>query len=94
MLFTKHGIMNMKNAKWADDFSPIEEDGASVVDTLYTKAYLRHLFHAQELLAMQIASVHNLAFYLWLVKEARIHILAGDFSKWKPQMLAQVSQRL
>lgn len=94
MLFTKHGIMNMKNAKWADDFSPIEEDGASVVDTLYTKAYLRHLFHAQELLAMQIASVHNLAFYLWLVKEARIHILEGDFSKWKPQMLAQVSQRL
>ena len=94
MLFTKHGIMNMKNAKWADDFSPIEEDGASVVDTLYTKAYLRHLFHAQELLAMQIASVHNLAFYLWLVKEARIHILEGDFSKWKSQMLAQVSQRL
>ena len=94
MLFTKHGIMNMKNANWSDDFSPIEEDGASVVDTLYTKAYLRHLFHAQELLAMQIASVHNLAFYLWLVKEARIHILAGDFSKWKPQMLAQVSQRL
>ncbi|MBO4589818.1 MAG: tRNA guanosine(34) transglycosylase Tgt [Bacteroidaceae bacterium] len=94
MLFTKHGIMNMKNAKWADDFSPIEEDGASVVDTLYTKAYLHHLFHAKELLAMQIASVHNLAFYLWLVKEARSHIVAGDFSLWKPRMLASVSERL
>ena len=94
MLFTKQGIMNMKNVKWADDFSPIEEDGASVVDTLYSKAYLRHLFHAQELLAMQIASVHNLAFYLWLVGEARRHIIAGDFSEWKPRMLAQVSQRL
>lgn len=94
MLFTKHGIINMKNAKWADDFSPIEEDGASIVDTLYSKAYLRHLFHAQELLAMQIASVHNLAFYLWLAGEARRHIVAGDFSEWKPRMLAQVSQRL
>lgn len=94
MLFTKHGIINMKNAKWADDFSPIEEDGASIVDTLYSKAYLRHLFHAQELLAMQIASVHNLAFYLWLAGEARRHIFAGDFCEWKPRMLAQVSQRL
>lgn len=94
MLFTKHGIINMKNAKWADDFSPIEEDGASIVDTLYSKAYLRHLFHAQELLAMQIASVHNLAFYLWLAGEARRHIVAGDFCEWKPRMLAQVSQRL
>ena len=94
MLFTKEGIMNMKNAKWADDFSPIEENGASFVDTLYTKAYLRHLFHAQELLAMQIASVHNLAFYLWLVGEARRHILAGDFSEWKPSMVARISQRL
>lgn len=94
MLFTKHGIMNMRNVKWADDFSPIEEDGASVVDTLYSKAYLRHLFHAQELLAMQIASIHNLAFYLWLVKEARKHILAGDFSVWKTKTLNEVSQRL
>ena len=94
MLFTKNGIMNMKNVKWADDFSPIEEDGASFVDTLYSKAYLRHLFHAQEFLAMQIASVHNLAFYLWLVGEARRHIIAGDFSQWKPQMLTRVSQRL
>ena len=94
MLFTKHGIMNMRNVKWADDFNPIEEDGASVVDTLYSKAYLRHLFHAQELLAMQIASIHNLAFYLWLVKEARKHILAGDFSVWKTKTLNEVSQRL
>lgn len=94
MLFTKQGIMNMKNAKWADDFSPIEENGASKVDTLYSKAYLRHLFHAQEFLAMQIASVHNLAFYLWLVKEARLHIMEGDFRKWKAATLAQVSQRL
>lgn len=94
MLFTKQGILNMRNAQWADDFSPIEEDGASCVDTLYSKAYLRHLFHAQELLAMQIASVHNLAFYLWLAGEARRHIVAGDFSEWKPRMMAQVSQRL
>ena len=94
MLFTRHGIMNMRNVKWADDFSPIEEGGASVVDTLYTKAYLRHLFHAQELLAMQIASIHNLAFYLSLVREARQHILAGDFSSWKATALAEVAQRL
>ena len=94
MLFTRHGIMNMRNVKWADDFSLIEEGGASVVDTLYTKAYLRHLFHAQELLAMQIASIHNLAFYLSLVREARQHILAGDFSSWKATALAEVSQRL
>lgn len=94
MLFTKHGIMNMKNKKWELDFSPIEEDGASKVDTLYSKAYLRHLFHAGELLAMQIASVHNLAFYLWLVGEARKHIIQGDFSTWKPKMLEEVSRRI
>ena len=94
MLFTKDGIINMKNKKWEFDFSPIEADGASVVDTLYTKAYLRHLFHAQELLAMQIASIHNLAFYLWLVGEARQHILAGDFSTWKPMMVKRLSTRL
>lgn len=94
MLFTKNGIMNMRNKKWENDFSPIEEDGASYVDTLYSKAYLRHLFHAQELLAMQIASVHNLAFYLWLVKEARSHIIVGDFSTWKPAMVKQISARL
>ncbi len=94
MLFTKNGIMNMKNKKWEFDFSPIEEDGASYVDQLYTKAYLRHLFHAQELLAMQIASVHNLAFYLNLVKEAREHILSGDFLSWKRETVKRISQRL
>ena len=94
MLFTKQGIINMRNKKWEADFSPIEEDGASYVDTLYSKAYLRHLFHAQELLAMQIASLHNLAFYLWLVGEARRHIIAGDFSRWQPVMLENVSRRL
>ena len=94
MLFTAHGVMNMRNKKWADDFSPIQEDGPSFVDRAYSKAYLRHLFIAQELLAMQIASIHNLAFYLWLVKEARRHIIAGDFSTWKPMMLERVTRRL
>lgn len=94
MLFTKHGIMNMRNKKWSDDFSPIEEDGASEVDRLYSKAYLRHLFVSQEILAMQIASIHNLAFYLWLVGEARKHILAGDFKPWKEEMVIRVTQRL
>ncbi len=94
MLFTKHGIMNMKNKKWETDFSPIEEDGASIVDRTYSKAYLRHLFHAGELLAMQIASIHNLAFYLWLVGEARQHIIAGDFRQWKEKTVREVSQRL
>lgn len=94
MLFTKNGIMNMKNKKWADDFSPIEEDGASYVDTMYSKAYLRHLFHAQEYLAAMIASLHNLAFYLWLVGQAREHILQGDFRVWKDRMVPQVMQRL
>ena len=94
MLFTKNGIMNMRNKKWENDFSPIEEDGASYVDTMYSRAYLRHLFHAQELLALQIASIHNLAFYLWLAKEARKHIIAGDFSTWKPMMVKRLSTRL
>lgn len=94
MLFTKNGIMNMRNKKWEFDFSPIEEDGASYVDTLYSRAYLRHLFHAHEFLAMQIASVHNLAFYLWLVTEARIHIIEGDFAVWKAKMVERLSTRL
>ena len=94
MLFTKDGIMNMRNKKWENDFSPIEADGASYVDTMYSRAYLRHLFHAQELLALQIASIHNLAFYLWLVGEARKHIIAGDFSTWKPAMVKRISTRL
>lgn len=94
MLFTKNGIMNMRNKKWADDFSPIEIDGASEVDRMYSRAYLRHLFVSQEILAMQIASIHNLAFYLWLVGEARSHILAGDFKAWKDETVARVMQRL
>lgn len=94
MLFTKKGIMNMRNKKWEFDFSPIEEDGASYVDTLYSKAYLRHLFHSHEFLAMQIASIHNLAFYLWLVGEARKHIIAGDFAVWKAKTVEEISARL
>lgn len=94
MLFTQHGIMNMRNKKWADDFTPLQEDGASVVDHVYSKAYLRHLFIANELLAMQIASIHNLAFYLWLVGEARKHIVDGDFKSWKTAMVENVTRRL
>ena len=94
MLFTRNGIMNMRNRKWADDFSPIEEGGASYVDEQYSRAYLRHLFIADELLALQIASIHNLAFYLWLVREARKHIINGDFVSWKREMVVRVTQRL
>ncbi|MDE6304600.1 MAG: tRNA guanosine(34) transglycosylase Tgt [Paramuribaculum sp.] len=94
MLFTPDGIMNMRNRKWADDFSPIQADGPSYVDRFYSKAYLRHLFIAQELLALQIASIHNLAFYLWLVREARRHIIEGDFAQWKPAMVERVTRRL
>lgn len=94
MLFTRHGIMNMRNKKWADDFSPLQEDGPSFVDRAYSKAYVRHLFIANELLALEIASIHNLAFYLWLVKEARRHIIAGDFSSWKTEMIQSLNVRL
>ncbi len=94
MLFTKHGVMNMRNQKWATDFTPIEPDGASAVDTLYTKAYLHHLFKAKELLALEIASIHNLAFYLWLVGEARKQIVADNYARWKAGMVTQLSQRL
>ena len=93
-IFTKDGIINMRNAKWKDDFSPIEENGASAVDTLYSKAYLRHLLHANEILGLQIASVHNLAFYIWLMKEARKQIIAGTFATWKPAMKERVMNRL
>ena len=93
-LFTKNGIMNMKNKQWEADFSPIEVDGASVVDSLYSKAYLHHLFKTSEILALQIASIHNLAFYLWLAKTARQHILAGDFTKWKASMLPSLQNRI
>ena len=94
MLFTRNGIMNLRNKKWEDDFSPLDPGGTSYVDTVYSKAYLHHLFKAQELLALQIASIHNLAFYLWLTREARRHILAGDFAAWKARMVKQVAERL
>lgn len=93
-LFTKNGVMNMRNKKWSNDFSPIEIDGASEIDSLYSKAYLRHLFIADEILALQIASIHNLSFYLWLVKEARKQIIQGNFSAWKKEMIINVSRRL
>ena len=94
MLFTAHGTINIKNKKWENDFSPIDENGYTFVDTYYTKAYLRHLFAAEESLGKQIASIHNLGFYLWLVREARKHILQGDFSQWKNQMVSQMNNRL
>lgn len=94
MLFTKNGIMNMKNKKWENDFSPIDENGDSYVDTMYSKAYLRHLFISNELLALQIASIHNLAFYLWLVKEARKQIINGNFTTWKTMMVKRLGERL
>ena len=94
MVFTSQGIMNMKNLKWKNDFSPLDEFGTSYVDSAYSKAYLRHLFISKEYLALQIASIHNLTFYLWLVGEARKHIIAGDFSTWKIGMVEQVGRRL
>ncbi len=94
MLFTSEGIMNMKNEKWKNDFSPIDPMGVSYVDSIYSKAYLRHLFVAKEILALQIASIHNLSFYLWLVGQAREHIIAGDFHLWKKEMVKKVSNRL
>ena len=93
-LFTRYGILNMKNKKWANDFSPIDPEGTSFVDRLYSKAYLRHLFIVNEILALQIASIHNLAFYLWLVKEARKHIIAGDFTIWKASIIEDVTRRI
>lgn len=94
MLFTAHGTINIKNKKWEDDFSPIDEMGITFVDTEYSKAYLRHLFSVNEMLGRQIATIHNLGFYLWLVREARKHILAGDFYEWKHKMVKQMDKRL
>ncbi|MFN8274642.1 MAG: tRNA guanosine(34) transglycosylase Tgt [Flavobacteriaceae bacterium] len=94
MLFTANGVINIKNKKWEADFSPLDEMGYTFVDTEYTKAYLRHLFAANEYLGKQIATIHNLGFYLWLVREARKHILAGDFRTWKDMMVKNMSQRL
>ena len=94
MLFTAEGTLNMRNAKWADDFTPLDPAGTSYVDTAYSRAYVHHLYKAQELLALQIGSLHNLCFYLWLVREARRHILEGDFRQWKDIMIPKLSQRL
>ena len=94
MLFTSEGTINIKNKKWENDFSPIDPNGSSFVDTAYSKAYLRHLFAANELLGKQLATLHNLSFYLWLVREARKHILAGDFAMWKNTMVHQMDKRL
>ena len=94
MLFTAHGTINMKNKKWENDFSDIDEMGITFVDTIYSKAYLRHLFAANEMLGKQIATIHNLGFYLWLTKEARKRILAGDFRDWKDKMVIQMDKRL
>ncbi len=94
MVFTSEGIMNMKNKKWENDFSPLDPNGTSFVDSYYTKAYLRHLFVSKELLGMQIASIHNLAFYLWLVETARTKIEEGRFTEWKEQMVKKLDRRL
>jgi queuine tRNA-ribosyltransferase len=94
MLFTANGTINIKNKKWEADFSPIDEMGITFVDIEYSKSYLRHLFAANEYLGKQIATIHNLGFYMWLVREARKHILAGDFRPWKEMMVKNMSQRL
>ena len=94
MLFTANGTINIKNKKWENDFSPIDAMDITFVDKMYSKAYLRHLFISKELLGKQIASIHNLGFYLWLVREARKHILAGDFTSWKNTMVKQLDNRL
>ncbi|MFT7666839.1 MAG: queuine tRNA-ribosyltransferase, partial [Patiriisocius sp.] len=94
MLFTAHGTINIKNKKWEADFSAIDEMAITWVDTEYSKAYLRHLFTVNEMLGRQIATIHNLGFYLWLVREARKHILAGDYTPWKNRMVKQMDKRL
>lgn len=94
MIFTRNGIINLRNKKWAQDFSPLDPDGPTAIDHEYSRAYLRHLFVSHEILAMQIASIHNLAFYLWLVTEAREHIIKGDFKTWKEKMVIEVTRRL
>lgn len=94
MLFTKNGIINIRNEKWKNDFSPIDEEGTSFVDKEYSKAYLRHLNHSQEILAAQIATIHNLSFYLWLVNEARQQIIEGTFTEWKNKMVVKLAERL
>ncbi len=94
MLFTSEGFINIKNKKWQNDFSVIDPNGSSYVDTFYSKAYLRHLIISKEILGAQIASIHNLSFYIWLVKEAREHIIAGDFHSWKTEIVRKMATRL
>lgn len=94
MIFTRNGVMNMRNKKWENDFTPLDPEGTSYVDTQYTRAYVRHLIHSDEMLGLEILSIHNLAFYLWLVGEARQHIIAGDFRSWKEDTLRRIMVRL
>ena len=94
MIFTQNGVMNLRNKKWEDDFTELDPCGTSFVDHHYTRAYVRHLIHAQEMLGLEILSIHNLAFYLWLVGEARKHILAGDFKAWKDEITPRLMQRM
>ena len=94
MLFTRNGIINIRNEKWKEDFSMLDEEGTAFVDKQYSKAYLRHLIISKEILGAQIATIHNLAFYLWLVKEARVQIENGTFSPWKNNLVKKVIQRL
>jgi queuine tRNA-ribosyltransferase len=94
MLFTSEGVINIKNKRWQDDLSPIDENGTSFVDSAYTKAYLRHLMVSKEILGAQIASIHNLSFYLSLMKQAREKIIEGNFLAWKNKMVSQLTNRL
>lgn len=94
MIFTRNGVMNMRNKKWEDDFADLDPDGTSFVDHAYSRAYVRHLIHSGEMLGLEILSIHNLAFYLWLVTEARLHILQGDFKPWKDDMMKRITTRL
>jgi queuine tRNA-ribosyltransferase len=94
MIFTRHGMINMRNKKWADCFEPLDAGGPTFVDEAYSKAYVRHLVTTGEILGMQICSIHNLGFYLWLVGEARKHLIEGDFKAWKTEMVENVTRRL
>jgi queuine tRNA-ribosyltransferase len=94
MLFTSEGIINIRNEKWKDDFSPLDSAGTAFVDHQYSKAYLRHLTISKEILAAQIATIHNLSFYLYLVSQAREHIITGDFMEWKNKMVKQLANRI
>jgi queuine tRNA-ribosyltransferase len=94
LLYTMNGIINIRNEKWKNDFSELDESGTSFVDKAYSKAYLRHLMHTEEILGAQIASIHNLAFYLWLMEESRKQIISGNFSDWKKTMVTNLNRRL